>query len=432
MTQLGRRAVEFRSGRFRQRLFIEGKAALLDRGSQRVVKRLLHVAQANAILRTFRSGQARFNRAQIEFDRVGENRVRGGIRSEQPLFFSVPLHQIHQLGRPAAQLEVAERLIVDREKAHRRSVLRRHVGQRRAIRQGHLGQSRAEELDKLADHTLGPQNLRDRQHQIRRRRSFRNAPDEFESDHFRGEHVDRLAEHHGFGLDPADAPTDHAQPVDHCRVAVRADQAVRKRHRRARLVARQHHPGQILEIHLVHDPRRRRDHAEVVEGLLGPLQTRVALRVPLELLGLVDGQRVGRGEGVHLHRMVDHQIARHLWVDALRIAAQPMHGRPQRREVHHARHAGEILQHDPPRFERHLHRRRLRRVPLGQAHDVVPRHLKPVRVPQRAFQEHFNRKREPIVRQDPVLGQLGQPMDRDRPPLGLQRRHRPERIRRRR
>ncbi|GIX48792.1 MAG: hypothetical protein KatS3mg131_3003 [Candidatus Tectimicrobiota bacterium] len=42
-------------------------------------------------------------------------------------------------------------------------------------------------------------------------------------------------------------------------------------------------PGQVLQVHLVHDARGRGHHPEVGEGLLAPLQELVALAVALEL-----------------------------------------------------------------------------------------------------------------------------------------------------
>ena len=56
-----------------------------------------------------------------------------------------------------------------------------------------------------------------------------NLAGQLEADDLRHEHVQRLAEHHGLGLDAADAPADDAQAIDHRRVAVGADERVGKR-----------------------------------------------------------------------------------------------------------------------------------------------------------------------------------------------------------
>ena len=55
----------------------------------------------------------------------------------------------------------------------------------------------------------------------------RSEPRELEPDDLRDEHRDRLAEHRRLGLDPADAPAEDAQAVNHRRVRVGPDQRVR-------------------------------------------------------------------------------------------------------------------------------------------------------------------------------------------------------------
>lgn len=89
-------------------------------------------------------------------------------------------------------------------------------------------QSRPVELDELPDDFVLPQHLRHGQHQIRRRRTFGQFPRQFETDHFRRQHVDRLTEHDRLGLDSADPPTDDPQSVDHRCMTVCSHKAVRK------------------------------------------------------------------------------------------------------------------------------------------------------------------------------------------------------------
>ena len=100
-------------------------------------------------------------------------------------------------------------------------------------------------------------------------------PDEAHADHLRRRHVDRLAEHDRLGLDPADAPAEHPEGVDHRRVGVGADERVGHRH----AVADGHHRAQVLEVHLVDDPHPRRNDPEVAEGALRPPKQGVALAV---------------------------------------------------------------------------------------------------------------------------------------------------------
>ena len=71
-----------------------------------------------------------------------------------------------------------------------------------------------------------------------------------EADHLRNEHRDGLPEHRGLGFDPADAPAEHAEPVDHRRVGVGAEQRVRI----GLTVARLDDAAEVLEVDLVDDP----------------------------------------------------------------------------------------------------------------------------------------------------------------------------------
>ena len=76
---------------------------------------------------------------------------------------------------------------------------------------------------------------------------------ELEADHLGGEHVERLAEHDGLGLDAAHAPAHHAQAVDHRGVAVGAHQRVGQGDRPGGVLAQEHALGQELQVHLVDD-----------------------------------------------------------------------------------------------------------------------------------------------------------------------------------
>ena len=116
------------------------------------------------------------------------------------------------------------------------------------------------------------------------------AAGEPESDHFREEHVDRLAHHRRLSLDAADSPAHDAEAVDHRGVAVGADQAVRVEP----LPVVPDHLGQVLQVHLMDDPGGGRDHPEVGEGGLAPLEELVTLLVALELLAELIVRASGR------------------------------------------------------------------------------------------------------------------------------------------
>lgn len=102
-----------------------------------------------------------------------------------------------------------------------------HVGDRRTVGERHRRQAGAVELDEAADHALGAQHLGDGQHQVGGGDAFLKLAGQLEADDLGDQHRHGLAEHRGFRLDPADAPAEHAQAVDHGRVAVGSDQRVR-------------------------------------------------------------------------------------------------------------------------------------------------------------------------------------------------------------
>ena len=110
-----------------------------------------------------------------------------------------------------------------------------------------------EVLDELADHARLAQDLGDGQDEVGRRRALGQLAGQLEADDLRDEHRERLAEHRGLGLDPADAPAQHAEPVHHRRVRVGADERVGERP----AVALLDHAGEELEVHLVDDPGAR-------------------------------------------------------------------------------------------------------------------------------------------------------------------------------
>ena len=156
--------------------------------------------------------------------------------------------------------EVVERDLVDREEAARRAVLRRHVPERRAVGERQATASPvAEVLDELADDAGLAQDLGHRQHEVGGGRAFAQRAAQPEADDLRHEHRERLAEHRRLGLDPADAPAEHAEPVDHRRVRVGPDQRVRERD----AVAVLDDAREVLEVDLMADAGPGRHDLEV-------------------------------------------------------------------------------------------------------------------------------------------------------------------------
>ena len=196
---------------------------------QRDAERRLHVAQRHAILRSPRTGKVRLDGRQIEFERVGELRIRRCVGAEKILRLRVRFDQRDVFGGAAREAHVLERAIVDREDRTRRTELGRHIADRGAVGNGQRRESLAVELDELSDDALLAQHLGDREHQIGRGDAFAQLAVELETDHFGDQHRHRLAEHRGLGFDAADAPREHADAVDHRRVRIGPDRRIRIR-----------------------------------------------------------------------------------------------------------------------------------------------------------------------------------------------------------
>jgi hypothetical protein len=348
---------------------VVGAAAVGQELGEHLAPLGLRLGQRDAVLRAARPGEGRLDVGEVEFDDVTEDGLlfRAPVVPEA-LLLRVGLDEVAQLLRAPGELEVAQRLGVDREDRARRAVLGAHVPDRRPVGERQRRDAGPEELDELAHDALAAQDLGDGQDEVGRRRALAQVAAQLEADDVRDEHRHRLAEHGRLGLDAADAPAEHAEPVDHRRVRVGPDERVRVR--LARRVAGEHDAREVLEVHLVDDPGVRRDDGEVGERALAPAQERVALAVALELALGVQAERVARAERVDLDRVVDDELGRHERVDLLRVAADLLgHRVAHRGEVDDGGDAGEVL-HDHARgAERDLERRVRLRVPRGQRLD---------------------------------------------------------------
>ena len=366
---------------------------LLVFGLHRLGEAGADIFQRDAAFGTLRSGHGRHHVAKIEIERVGEHRL-GRIRlAPHALVAAIGLDQCDALLVAAGHGHVVQRLGVDREEAAGRAVFRAHVADRRAVGQRHVAKAGAEELDELADHALLAQHLRDGQHQVGRRDAFLQLAGEAEADDLRQQHGDRLAEHRGFRLDAADAPAEHAEAVDHRRVAVGADAGVGIGHDGAVLVLRPDGLAEIFEVHLVADAGAGRHDAEVLERLLAPFQEAVALAVALVLLLDIVGEGDRRAELVDDHRVVDHQVDRHQRVDLLRVAAERHHGVAHGRQVDDGGNAGEVLhEHARRAVGDLLAGRALVGEPVAHGLDVLPGDGLAILVAQQVFEQHLHRE----------------------------------------
>ena len=331
----------------------------------------------------FGPGERRHDVAEVELERVRVRRLLGVLVVPQALLLGVGLDERHALLRPAGELEVAQRLGVDREDRAGRAELRRHVADRGPVGQRQRRDAGAVELDEHPHDAALAQHLGHGQHEVGGGRALGQLARELEAEHLRHQHRHRLAEHRGLGLDAADAPAEHAEAVDHRRVRVRPDQRVGVGLLGAlvrRLVAREDHAREVLEVDLVDDPGVGRDDGEVVEGALAPAQEGVALLVALELALGVDAEGLAGAEGVDLHRVVDHELGGDERVDLGGVAAEVGHRVAHRGEVDDRGHAGEVLHHDARGREGDLLGRLGVRVPAAPAPRCPP--SRPTRRPR--------------------------------------------------
>ncbi len=329
-------------------------ASFSNSASTRLGVHRLRLRERHAVLRALRAGETRLDRPEVELERVGELGIRRGIGSEESLLLGVGLDELDVVLGAAAEAKVLERFLIAREEAHRRAVLRRHVGDRRAVGERKRAQARSIKLDELADDLLLPKHLRRREHEVRRRGAGRQLAVQLEADDFGNEHRNRLAEHRGLRFDAAHTPTEHAEPVDHRRVRVGADERVGVGDLLSVFGSDEYGLAEVLEIHLVADAGAGRHDAEVLERVLSPPQEDVALFVAVELELGVDQERGLRAVLVHLDRVVDDEVDRLERIDALRIAAERRDGVAHRGEIDDGGNAGEVLQQHTRGSERDL------------------------------------------------------------------------------
>ncbi len=233
----------------------------------------------DAVLRALRSGDARDDAGEIELEEVGVVALALVGNTEETLGLVIIFHRGAKLFAATGAAEVTDRLAVDGEETHRRAVFGGHVRDRGAVGQGEGGGAGSEELDELADDAVLPQDFGDAQGEVGRGDAFLQFTVEVDADNLGDEEGDGLPEHAGFGFDPADAPANDAESVDHGRVRVGADEGVGV----INAVLGENPFREILEVHLVDDTDTGRHDREGLESLLTPLEELVALAVADEL-----------------------------------------------------------------------------------------------------------------------------------------------------
>jgi len=402
------------------------RRAVLARLGEGPAERRRDAVEGHPVLGPLRTGQAWLDGAEVELQCLREDRHRRRLVVPEPLGLGIGLDQRDSRRVAAREREVPQRLGVDREQPAGGAVLWRHVADRRPILDAQRADPRAEELDELAYDAVAAQQLRDGQDEVGRGRAFPERPGQLDPDHVGHQHRDRLPEHRGLRLDPADAPAEHAQSVDHGGVAVRPDEGVRiGDHPAVPGGGGPHDLGEVLEIDLVADPGAGRHDAEVLKRRLPPAEERVALLVALEFPLDVGRKRAFLPEHVNHHRMVDHQIDRRERVDLAGVPAEGRHRVAHRGEVDDRGHAGEVLhqhprrtKHDLPRGSGRPRRQRLHIVGADgaavlAAQQVLEQDLQGVRQPGDGPEARLGQRRQAeVVIRRPADGQHAARLER--------------------
>ena len=361
------------------------------------VEHVINVGQRDFVLRALGAGQRRDDRTHVEFQRIGEHRVGHVGGQPQSLFPGIGFDQRDLVFLTPGQAQVSQRLVIDPEEPASRAVFRGHVGERGAVGQAQFGQARTVIFHKPADDALGAQHLRSGQHQIGRGHAFGQGAGQLEPDHFGDQHGDRLTKHRGFGFNPADAPAEHAETVDHRGVAIGPDAGIGIGDGDTVLVNRS--PDglrDVLQIDLVADPGARRYGLEIGEASGAPLQKVIALAVAVIFDFDVLFEGLGVAEFVDHHRMVDHQMDRDQRVDLAGITAEFGDCIAHRGQIDHAGHPGEILQQHPRRAILDFVLRGGRvLLPVYQGLDIGRGHCETIVFkPQQVFQQHLHAERQ--------------------------------------
>ena len=128
---------------------------------------------------------------------------------------------------------------------------------------------------------------------------------------------------------------------------------------------------------------------------LPPLEELVPLAIAIELEAAVDRKRHARVERIDLHRVIDHEIARHERIDLRRVASEGDHRIAHRGEIDHARDAREVLQDHPPRHERDLSLAHALGVEGGERLHVLLGDHPAVAVPEARLEQNLDPDRQP-------------------------------------
>ena len=371
-------------------------AGMLVHVDQVVIEHIVDLGQDDLVLRTLWSRKRGHHRCHIQFQRVGENRVRHIGISPKALFLGISFHQGDLILITAGQAQIFDGLFINAKEATGRAIFGRHIGQCRTVGKRQGRKAGAIIFYKAANHALGAQHLRCGQHKVGRGHALGQCTGQLEADNFRDEHRHRLAQHRGLRLNPANAPSKDAKAVDHRRVAVCTHASVGICDGRAvRSCAGPNRLRNMLQIDLMANARAGRDRLEIVQRLGTPFQKVIAFGIALIFDFDILFRRLGMAEFVDHDAVVDDQMHRDQRVDLRRVGFQRGHGIAHRSEVNYARHAGKILQQNAGRAILNFALRLGVLLPIDQRLHILHRNGKAaIFKTEQVFEQHLHRKRQ--------------------------------------
>jgi hypothetical protein len=131
------------------------------------------------------------------------------------------------------------------------------------------------------------------------------------------------------------------------------------------------HPGEMLDVDLVHDPGARRNDLEIIESGLTPAQELITLVVAAVFDLDVPSECIGCTEDISDHGVIDYQLCWRERVDLGRVATHICHCLTHRGQIDYTWHTREVLHDHSGRCELNLFAGLGVRIPARQCPNVI-------------------------------------------------------------